>query len=71
MSKTEVACVFFLVGSMLAGLGMFLHERSAHQSSVLTRQHRMACAEQGLPATECCRVGRAWVCPINMREPQP
>lgn len=69
MTRTEIACVITMCAAMLAGLAIFIVERNAHlESGSMTRQHRIACAEQGLPATECCRVGRAWVCPLAMKE---
>lgn len=62
MSRTEIVCVLTIFGAMLAGLALFLFEVRSHE---LTRQHRIACAEQGLPATECCRVDGAMICPLE------
>jgi hypothetical protein len=70
MSRTEIACVITMCAAMLAGLAMFIAERQAHLvSKAMTQQHESACAEQGLPSDACCRVGRAWVCPLVMKEP--
>jgi hypothetical protein len=69
MNRTEIACVITMCAAMLAGLAMFIVERNAHlESKAMAQQHRDACAEQGLPATACCWVGRAWVCPLAMKE---
>lgn len=68
MNRTEIVCIITMCAAMLAGLGMFLYDvHAGRESRELTRQHRNACAEQGLPATECCRVGGAWVCPLAGR----
>jgi hypothetical protein len=52
--------------AMLAG---FFYLTGAVRSNQLTRQHDASCAEQGLPNDGCCRVGRAWVCPLAIKEP--
>lgn len=69
MNRTEIACVITMCAAMLAGLVMFIIERNSHlESKAMAQRHRVACAEQGLPATECCRVGLSWVCPLEAKE---
>jgi hypothetical protein len=69
MTRTEIACVITMCAAMLAGLAVFVYDvHAGRESRELTRQHRDCTAEQGLRADQCCRVGRAWVCPLAMKE---
>lgn len=60
---------WLLFAAAFAGMMVgFFHVTSSAKSNKLTRQHASACAEQGLPNDGCCRVGRAWVCPVSTEE---
>jgi len=69
MSRTEIACVITMCAAVLTGLGLFLYDMHAgRESRELARQHSLCVAEQGLPSDACCWIGRAWVCPLAMKE---
>lgn len=69
MSRTEIVCVITMCAAMIAGLVMFLVEINSHrESKSMIRQHAICVAEQGLPSDACCWIGRAWVCPLEIKD---